>query len=95
MGIYPANAALNATVFLPIGLRPSKGFDAQDDVLAHAVEIRKSVEKLKDPKFVKDMAADFAKLQSQIAWDKSGQGSPKEGHLAVNIGRRWALVVPV
>jgi len=89
MGIYPANAVVNATVFLRIGLQPSKGLGPHDEVLAHAVEIRKSIEKLKDPKFVKDMVADFGKLQTQIAWDKSGQGPPKEGYLAMDVTRRW------
>ena len=88
MGIYPTNAVVNATVFLPIGLQPSKGPNPHDDVLACAVEIRKSLEKLKDPKSVKDLVTDFAKLQSQITWDKSGQGPPREGRLFVNIIRR-------
>jgi len=88
MGIYPVNAAVNATVFLPIGLQPSKGLNPHDDVLACAVEIRKSLEKLKDPKSVKDLVTDFAKMQSQTAWDKSGQGPPKEGCLFVNVIRR-------
>jgi len=88
MGIYPANAAVNATVYLPIALQLSKGLNAHDDILARAVEIRKSFEKLKDPRSVKDLVTDFAKLQSQTAWDKRRQGPPKEGSLVVNIARR-------
>ena len=85
MGIYPVNAAVNASILLLIGLRVSKGLEPRDEVLGHAVEIRKSLEKLKDPKSLKDVVTDFAKIQSQTAWGKSIQGPPKEGCLLVNI----------
>ena len=86
MGIYPENAAVNAIVWLSTGLQASKGADIHDDVLACATEIRKSLGKLKDPMVIKDMAADVAKIQSQVAWDKAGQDMPtaKEGSLIVN-----------
>ena len=89
MGIYPDNAVVNAAVFFPIGLQVSKGRDPHDEILGHAVEIRKSLGKLKDTKSVEDVVTDFAKIQSQISWDKSGQGPPKEGCLIMNITRRW------
>ena len=88
MGIYPVNAAFNASVCLLIGLQVSKGLEPRDEVLGHAVEIRKSLEKLKDPKSLKDVVTDFANVQSQTAWGKNGQGAPKEGCLLVNIVRR-------
>jgi len=86
MGIYPDNAVVNAIVWLSTRLQVSKGDDLHDDVLACAVEIRKSLGKLRDPTFIKDMAADVAKIQSQVAWDKVGQDMPtaKEGSLIVN-----------
>ena len=85
MGIYPDNAAANAIVWLSTGLQ-SKGADIYDDVLACAIEIRKSLEKLKDPMFVQDLAAGVAKIQSQVAWDTAGQdmSTAKEGSLIVN-----------
>jgi len=88
MGIYPANAVLNATVFLPIGLQLSKGPDPHDDVLACAAEIRKSIDGLKDPKSVNAMVTNFAQVQAQTAWDKSGQGPPRKGCMFVNALRR-------
>ena len=88
MGIYPANAVVNATVFLQIGLQPSKELDPRDEVLASAVEIRKSLEGMKDPKSLIDMVTYFANVQSQTSWDKSGQGPPREGCLFVNALRR-------
>lgn len=86
MGIYPDNAVVNAIVWLSTRLQVLKGVDLHDDVLACAAEIRKSLGKLKDPAFIKDMAADVAKIQSQVAWDKAGQDMPtaKEGSLIVN-----------
>jgi len=89
MGIYPDNAAVNGTVSFSIGLQRSKEADPRDDVLACATEIRQSLEKLKDPRLIKDIVADSAKIQSQAAWDKSGQSLVKEGHLITNITRRW------
>jgi len=73
MGIYPVNAVVNAVIWLSTGLQAQKGTDPCDRVLIHAAEIRRSMDKLKDPKVVKDMAADVAKVQSQVAWDKDGQ----------------------
>ena len=90
MGIYPLNAVVNAFIFLPIRQQLSEGVGHHDDVLACATEIRKSLQKLKDPRSVKEMAADVAKLQSRISWDKGGYLSdPKEGCLVTNITRRW------
>jgi len=87
MGIYPANAVANAFLYLPVELQPSRGLDPHDDVLAHAVEMRKSLDKLKDPNSVKDLVAGFAKMQSQAAWDKSGQGPPREGSFVADVIR--------
>ena len=67
-----------------MALQPSRGLNIHDDVLACAVEIRKSLEKLKDQKLVEDLAADFARLYGQMAWNKSGQGPPREGYFFVN-----------
>jgi len=91
MGIYPLNAAVNAFIYLSVGLQLSNGGDPRDDVLSCATEIRKSLGKLKDPRLVEDMAADFARMQSRIAWNKSSQRPPKEGRLVMNITRRWDL----
>ena len=40
--------------------------------------------------FVKDVATDLAKIQSQITWDKNGQdlASAKDGCLIANISRK-------
>ena len=86
MGIYPDNAVVNAIFWLSIKLQDSKRVDLHYDVLACAVEIRKSLGALKEPKFIKDMAAYVAKIQSKVAWDKAGQDMPtaKEGSLIVN-----------
>jgi len=91
MGIYPVNAVVNAIIWLPVRLQVSKVVDPRDSVLAHAAEIHKSREKLKDPKLVKYMAADVAKIQSQVAWDKNGQDmtNVNESSLVANIFRRW------
>ena len=90
MGIYPVNAALNAIVWLSTGLQIPKGLKPQDAVLAYTTEIHKLLEKFKNPRSIKEMAADLAKVQSQVAWDKSGQdlASAKEGCLVANIIRR-------
>jgi len=89
MGIYPVNAVVNAILWLSAGLQVSKGTDPRDSILADAAEIRKSMDKLKDPKLVRNMAADVASIQSQVAWDKNGQGvaSANEGCLIANILR--------
>jgi hypothetical protein len=86
MGIYPENAVVNAIVWLSTGIQVAKDIDARDSVLACATEIRKSLGKLKNPGFIKDMAAEVAKIQSQIAWEKKGQDltTAKEGFLIVN-----------
>jgi len=90
MGIYPVNAAVNAIVWLSTGLQVPKGVDPHDGVLTYAAEIRKLVEKLKDPRSVTEMAVELAKIQSQVSWDKSGQdlASAKEGCLIANIIRK-------
>ena len=87
MGIYPDNAALNAIIWLSMEPQVPKGVDLRDVVLARALKIRKSLGRLKNPRFIKVMAADAAKIQSQVAWDKSGQdlAAAKEGCLMVNI----------
>lgn len=86
MGIYPDNAVVNAIIWLPAKLQVSKLIDPHDNVLAWATKIRESLGRLKDPGFVKDMAAGVAKMQSQVAWDRKGQDIPtaKEGCLIVN-----------
>jgi len=89
MGIYPANAAGNAVLYLPVGLQPSRGLNPRDNVFAHAVVTRESLQKLKDPKSVRDLAADFAKVHSRVAWDKSGQGPPREGNFMADVIRRY------
>ena len=96
MGIYPLNAAANAIALLPIGpLQLSNGADPRNDVLTCATEIRKSLENLKDPRLIEDMAADFAKMRSQAAWNKDTQDPSKEGCLIMNVTRRWARVALV
>ena len=89
MGIYPLNAALNAVGLLHIGLQRSKGADAHDDVLTCATEIRNSVEKLKDPRLIEDIVADFAKILSQTAWSRGGRDPARESWLTMNITRTW------
>lgn len=86
MGIYPGNAVVNAIFWLSTGLKVPSDLDPHDSVLAWATELRKSLRKRKDPRFIKDMVADLAKIQSQIAWNKEGQDLPaaKEGCLSVN-----------
>ena len=84
--IYPINAAVNAVVWLSTGLQVSKDTGPCDSILASATEIRKSLGRLKDPKFINDMAAGVAKIQSQVAWNKEGQDlrAGREGYLIVN-----------
>lgn len=86
MGIYPENAVLNAIFWLPARVQNLKGIDPYDSVLANATEIRGSLKRLKDPEFIKDMAAGLAKLQSEVSWDKMGQDLPSatEGCMIVN-----------
>jgi len=86
MGISPTNA-LNAVIWLSMGLHVPRGVDLRDSVVAYATEIRKSMDRLRDPRSIKDMAADLAKIQSQVAWDRKGQdmANVNEGCLVVNI----------
>ena len=88
MGIYPANAAANTFVYLLIERQLSKVVDPHGDVLACAVEIHKALQKPKDPKSLKDMITDFAKLQSDDAWNKCAQGPPIEGGFFVSISQK-------
>jgi len=78
---------VNAVIWLSMVLQAPNGADPRDTVVARATEIRKSVDKLKDPKLVRDMAADVAKIQSQVAWDKSGQdmANVNESCLVINV----------
>jgi len=84
------NTMANVVVWLCVRIQIPRGVDLRGVILAYATEMRKPLEKLKDPTFVRDMATDLAKIQSQVAWDKSGQdiGSAKEGCLIVNISRK-------
>jgi len=86
MGIYPDNAVLNALIYPSTELRVSKDIDLRDNILAWVTEIRKSMERLKDPGFIKDAAAEQAKIQSQIVWDRKGVdiALTKESLLVVN-----------
>ena len=89
MGISPPNAALNAFFWLPTAAGPqvSKGIDSRDGVLAWAIEMRKSLARLKDPGFLKDMVADLAKRLSHTAWVKGSLSDlliEREGLLLVN-----------
>jgi len=90
MGIYPVNAAVNAIVWVSMGVRVPKGLDPQDGVLAYATEIHKLAEKLRNPRSIKEMAMELAHVQSQVSWDNSGQdmASAKEGCLIANIMRK-------
>jgi hypothetical protein len=86
MGIYPDQAVVNAIVWLPAHLQLPKSDNPLESVLECATSIRDSIGRLKNPGFIKDMAADVAKLQLQAAWDKKGQdiSAAKEGCLIVN-----------
>jgi len=90
MGIHQVNAMANAVIWLSAGIHIPEGVDLRGAVLACAAEVRRPLEKLKDPMFVKEMAADLAKVQSQVAWDKTCQdiGSAQEGHLIANVSRK-------
>ena len=89
MGIYPHNAAVNALVYLPIGLHLSRRDDPHDDVLTCATEIRKSLENLKDPRLIEVLASELARMQSQSAWNKNSENPQMEGCLMINTTRRW------
>jgi len=88
MGIFPLNAAANAFGLLPVGLQLPRRVDPHDEVLTCATEIRKSLEQLKDPRVIDDMAADYARGHAQSAWNRKGQAPSKEGCLVMNITRR-------
>ena len=88
MGVFPPNAMANAIGHLSIGLQLPRRVDPCDDVLTSAIEIRKSLEQLKDPRVIKDMAADFSGIWAKSAWDRNTQGPSKEGCLFMNITRR-------
>jgi len=78
---------VNAVIWLSTRLQITKGADFRVTIVDHAAEIRKSMDKLKDPMFVRDMAADVAKIHSQVAWDKDGQdmANVNESCLVANI----------
>ena len=89
MGIYPPNAALNAFFWLHVAAGPqvSEGVDPRDGVLAWVSEIRKSLARLRDLGFLKDVAMDLAKRLSHTAWTKGGLSDlliEREGILSVN-----------
>ena len=86
MGIYPHNSALNAIIWVPGGIPASKGTDPREGVLAYAIGIRKSLARLKDPRFIKGMTAGLSKILSQDAWYNHGQDilTGDEGCLIVN-----------
>jgi len=97
MGIYPANAVVNAIVWLSARLQDLKGIEPREGILTHATEIRKAMEKLKDPRSIKDTVADVAKIQSQVAWDKNGQDMTHidEGRFIVNATWRCVRIALV
>ena len=70
------------------GLQLSRRADPHNDILVCATEIRKSQEKLKDHRLIKDTAADWARILSWIAWDRSRRNII-ESSLIVNVSRRW------
>ena len=78
---------VNAIIWLSTRLQVTRGADPRDTVVAHAAEIHKSMDKLKDPRSVRDMAADVARIHSQVAWDKNGQdmANANDGCLVANI----------
>ena len=87
MGINPDNAASNALILVPTGVQLSKGVDPREGVLACGTRMRNSLGRLKDPRFVEDMAVELAKTLSQDAWDKNGQNpliATRPGCLLVN-----------
>ena len=64
---------LNAVFWLSTGLQVSKGVIPRKSCLAGVADVRKSLGRLKNPRFIENMAADMAKTQSEVVWDKSGQ----------------------
>ena len=90
MGVYPVNAVVNAVIWFPVELQAPKGSDPRDAVATHALELRKGMGKLKDPEEVRRMAADVAKIQSEVAWNKYGQDmvNVNESCLVMNVATR-------
>ena len=89
MGIYPFDAVLNGIFWLlaPLGPQLMTGANPRDGILAWVTQFRKSMEMLKNPRFVKDMAAGLAKKLSHVAWTKGGMTdmfSSEENWLVVN-----------
>lgn len=86
MGIYPGNAVLNAIFWLPAQIQYTKDLGLRDRILANATKIRESLKKLRNPGYIKDMAASLARIQSEVSWDKMGQDLPSamEGCMIVN-----------
>lgn len=87
MGIYPHNAVVYSIIWHVTNVEVSKPVDPRDSVLICATKIRESLCRLENPGFIKDTAADVAKIQSRIAWDKRFQdtSTAKEpGCLIVN-----------
>ena len=87
MGIYPDNAALNALIWVFTEIQASKGVDPRDGVLACVTELRKSLARLKDPMFIKDVAAGLGRMLSHVAWAKKGLSemlTSEENWLVVN-----------
>jgi len=80
---------LNAVIWFSVGLQAPKGADSRDAIAAHAVDLRNSMYKLKDPKLVMDMVADVAKIQSQVAWDKSGQDMANVNESSLVANAAW------
>ena len=78
---------VNAVIWLSMVLQAPKGADFCDTAVAHAAVVRNSMDKLKDPKLVRDMVADVAKIQSQVAWDKKCQdmANMDESCLVMNV----------
>jgi hypothetical protein len=83
------NASVNAIIWLPAHLQYSKRAGARDSVLACAAAVRKSLEKLKDPEFIKDMAAGVSKVLSSVAWDKMGQDLPSTMEGCMMSNNHW------
>ena len=81
---------VNALAWLPVELQVPKGTESRDIVVAHAAEIRKSMDRFKGPELIISMAADLAKIQSEVAWDKCGQdmANVNETCLVVNATTR-------
>ena len=86
--MYPANAALNAIIWLPAAVGPQtlKGVDLRDGVSACVTGMRKSLGRLRDPSFVRGEVTEAAKALSQAAWDNNCLDlvTVEEGCLVVN-----------